>query len=92
MADDDVTTPVVVDRNPAASGDAVTAEKKLLEYAVQELPAHALKELISHEVCVRCIFRLFNIHEGIYTLISPTTLYSIIEKATEVEAVTTKSS
>ncbi|KAI3797028.1 hypothetical protein L1987_39718 [Smallanthus sonchifolius] len=92
MADDDVTTPAVDDRNPAASGDAVTEEKKLLEYAVQELPAHAVKELISHEVCVRCIFRLFIIHEGIYALISPTILYSIIEKATEVEAVTTNSS
>lgn len=44
------------------------------------------------QVCVRCIFRLFNIHEGIYALISPKTLYSIIEKAAEVEDVTSNSS
>ncbi|KAM0014580.1 putative pseudouridine synthase, catalytic domain superfamily, tRNA pseudouridine synthase Pus10 [Helianthus debilis subsp. tardiflorus] len=88
MADAHVTTPMADDSNPAA----VVDETKLLEYAVQELPADAVKGLITHEVCVRCIFRLFNIHEGIYALISPTTLYSIIKKPIEVEAVTTNSS
>ncbi|KAD7477083.1 hypothetical protein E3N88_00219 [Mikania micrantha] len=91
MGDDYVTTPAVDDRNPAASVDAVTDEMRLLEHAVQQLPAHAVKELITNEVCARCIFRVFNIHEGIYALVSPTTLYSIIEKATELEAETTKS-
>ncbi|KAI7728098.1 hypothetical protein M8C21_032973, partial [Ambrosia artemisiifolia] len=81
MADADVITTVA---------DAVGEESKLVENAVQELPADAVKELIHHQVCVRCIFRLFNIHEGIYALITPATLYSIIEKATEVEAETTK--
>ncbi|KAJ0851887.1 putative tRNA pseudouridine synthase Pus10 [Helianthus annuus] len=61
MADAHVTTPMADDSNPAA----VVDETKLLEYAVQELPADAVKELITHEVCVRCIFRLFNIHEGV---------------------------
>ncbi|KAK9059436.1 hypothetical protein SSX86_020138 [Deinandra increscens subsp. villosa] len=92
MADEYVATPVVSDPNLAASGDDVTDEMKLLENAVQELPANAVKELITHEVCVRCIFRLFNIHEGIHALVSPTILYSIIEKATKLEAVTTKCS
>ncbi|PWA70278.1 pseudouridine synthase family protein [Artemisia annua] len=67
-------------------------EMKLLELAAQDLPPHAIKDLIHHQVCVRCIFRLFNIHEGIYAMVSPTNLYSIIEKAADVEESVTKSS
>ncbi|XP_076948554.1 uncharacterized protein LOC143620843 [Bidens hawaiensis] len=88
MADDCITTPAANNNN---NNNPVADETKLLEYAVQDLPPLAVKELIAHQVCVRCIFRLFNIHEGIYALICPTTLYSIIEKATEVEAATTES-
>lgn len=43
------------------------------------------------QVCVRCIFRLFNIHEGIYALLSPTTIYSIIKKAINSEDMAIKS-
>nr|GEY56677.1 hypothetical protein [Tanacetum cinerariifolium] len=40
------------------------SEMKLLELAVQDLPPDPLKHLlIHHHVCVRCIFRLFNVHE-----------------------------
>ncbi|KVI07715.1 Pseudouridine synthase, catalytic domain-containing protein [Cynara cardunculus var. scolymus] len=109
MADDSVTTPVVNDCDPAVV-DTATDEMKLLGEAVKELPAHAVKDLMTQEhfyftyasdgvdhfhvlqVCVRCIFRLFDVQEGIYALVSPTTLYSIIGKGTQVEAMATKSS
>ncbi|XP_023741450.1 uncharacterized protein LOC111889534 [Lactuca sativa] len=88
MADESVSAPVVNDQDPAI---AAADEMKLLGYAVQELPAHAVKDLFAHEVCVRCIFRLFNIHEGIYALLSPTTIYSIIKKAINSEDMAIKS-
>nr|GFC57666.1 putative tRNA pseudouridine synthase Pus10 isoform X1 [Tanacetum cinerariifolium] len=43
-------------------------------------------------VCVRCIFRLFNVHEGIYAMVSPNNLYSVIEKAANAGETATKSS
>lgn len=93
MADDSVTTPVVNDCDPAdAVVDTATDEMKLLGMAVKELPAHAVKDLMDQEVCVRCVFRLFDVQEGIYALVSPTTLYSIIGKATQVEAMVAMSS
>ncbi|KAL4579039.1 hypothetical protein LXL04_015174 [Taraxacum kok-saghyz] len=88
MADESVTAPVSNDQDTAV---AAAEEMKLLGYAVQELPAHAVKDLIAQEVCVRCIFRLFSIHEGIYALLPPPILYSIIEKTKKVEDVSTKS-
>lgn len=55
MADDHVATPAVDDCDAAAVADdikvdGVTDEKTLLEYAVQELPPHAVNELIKHQV------------------------------------------
>lgn len=48
MADESVSAPVVNDQDPAI---AAADEMKLLGYAVQELPAHAVKDLFAHEVC-----------------------------------------
>ncbi|XP_071697918.1 uncharacterized protein [Rutidosis leptorrhynchoides] len=84
MANNSVTTPVV---NDAVASDAETDDMKLLEFAVQELPTHAVKDLITHQVCARCIFRIFNVHEGIYALVSPKNLNAIIGKVTETEDV-----
>ncbi|XP_055834493.1 uncharacterized protein LOC129903040 [Solanum dulcamara] len=48
-----------------SSAEAAAAEEKLrlLREAVQALPVNAVKDLWSIGACVRCIFRLFGLHE-----------------------------
>ncbi|XP_050222085.1 uncharacterized protein LOC126672182 [Mercurialis annua] len=38
-------------------------DMKLVEEAVRSLPSHAVKDLLSNGVCIRCIFRLLGIQE-----------------------------
>nr|XP_043632418.1 tRNA pseudouridine synthase Pus10 [Erigeron canadensis]XP_043632419.1 tRNA pseudouridine synthase Pus10 [Erigeron canadensis] len=88
MADDSSSTPVV---QTTTSDDD---DMRLLGFAVQELPLHAVNHLLTmpnHQVCVRCIFCLFNIHEGIYALLSPTKLHLVVEKEIKVENVLNES-
>ncbi|WOG97739.1 hypothetical protein DCAR_0417080 [Daucus carota subsp. sativus] len=60
---------------------------KLLIDAVRSLPHPALKHLLSLKVCVRCIFRIFLVHECLYSCakLSPSLLYSNIENGSESE-------
>ncbi|KAL1820738.1 hypothetical protein ACET3Z_015607 [Daucus carota] len=60
---------------------------KLLIDAVRSLPHPALKHLLSLKVCVRCIFRIFHVHESLYSCakLSPSLLYSNIENGSESE-------
>lgn len=62
-------------------------EMKLVIDAVRTLPPHALKHLLSLRVCVRCIFRLFGVHECLYSYATPSTslLYSNIGKGLKSE-------
>uniref|UniRef100_A0A5B7BN46 tRNA pseudouridine(55) synthase n=1 Tax=Davidia involucrata TaxID=16924 RepID=A0A5B7BN46_DAVIN len=67
----------------SAAGDDV----KLLSDAVRTLPPHAMKDLLSIGVCIRCIFRLFGVHECIYYCISlsPSVLHAVLGKLTGLE-------
>ncbi|CAK9178359.1 unnamed protein product [Ilex paraguariensis] len=62
-------------------------EVKLLSDVVRRLPSHAVKDLLSIGVCVRCIFRVFGIHQCNYSfpLMSSPTLCAILGKAMESE-------
>ncbi|XP_059633803.1 uncharacterized protein LOC132276410 [Cornus florida] len=83
----DAPAEVINDRDEAhviSAGDDVV---KLLTDAVRTLHPQAVKDLLSLEVCIRCIFRLFGVRECIYncTLLSPSILYSILGKALDLE-------
>ncbi|GFS36016.1 pseudouridine synthase family protein [Actinidia rufa] len=57
-------------------------EAKLVRDAVRKLPSHAVKELLSMGVCIRCIFRLIGVSECIYscTSLSTSALSTALEK------------
>ncbi|KAJ7957934.1 Pseudouridine synthase family protein [Quillaja saponaria] len=59
-------------------------DSRNVEDVVRGLPSHAVKELLSLGVCVRCIFRLFGIQGPIYghSLLSPSILSSILGELT----------
>ncbi|XP_074373005.1 uncharacterized protein LOC141713470 [Apium graveolens] len=57
-------------------------QMKLVIDAVRTLPHHALQHLLSLQVCIRCIFRIFGMHECLCSSATLTTsvLYSNIGK------------
>ncbi|PSS19835.1 TRNA pseudouridine synthase [Actinidia chinensis var. chinensis] len=61
---------------------AAEDESKLVRDAVRKLPSHAVKELLSMGVCIRCIFRLIGVSECIYscTSLSTSALSTALEK------------
>ncbi|KAK1362259.1 tRNA pseudouridine(55) synthase [Heracleum sosnowskyi] len=62
-------------------------EMKVVIDGVRSLPHHALKHLLSLGVCVRCIFRIFGVHECLYSSVTLSTslLCSNIGKELESE-------
>ncbi|XP_072987410.1 uncharacterized protein [Typha latifolia] len=66
-----------------ATGEAESEEKGNLRHAVLSLPPlHAIDDLLSVGVCVRCIFRLFGVRGLPYSCSSLTTsvLHSLLEE------------
>ncbi|KAJ6921000.1 hypothetical protein NC651_014546 [Populus alba x Populus x berolinensis] len=55
-------------------------EIRHLNDAVRSLPSHAVKDLLSAGVCIRCIFRLFGIRDHAYfrSSLSPSVLCNIL--------------
>ncbi|GJY13923.1 zinc finger BED domain-containing protein RICESLEEPER 2 [Tanacetum coccineum] len=68
-------------------------ERSTLKTKDERCKAHAddVTLLKDQHVSVRCIFRLFHVHEGIYAMVFPTNLYFVIEKAADVGETVTKS-
>ncbi|KAM7517328.1 hypothetical protein LguiA_006911 [Lonicera macranthoides] len=66
---------------------AVDEELKLLHKAGRTLPAHAVKDLLSIGVCIRCVLRLFGLHNCAYScpLPSPSILSSSLGNEMELE-------
>ncbi|XP_028765156.1 putative tRNA pseudouridine synthase Pus10 isoform X2 [Neltuma alba] len=54
---------------------------------VQSLPTNAVKDLLSQEICARCIFRLFGVQGRIYScsLLSSSTMSCIIGGSTDLD-------
>lgn len=55
-------------------------ERRHLNDAVRSLPSHAVKDLLSAGVCIRCIFRLFGISDHAYfrSSLSPSVMCNIL--------------
>ncbi|KAI3464747.1 hypothetical protein Pfo_021410 [Paulownia fortunei] len=70
-----------------SSAEANTDDVAILRNFVHTLPPQPLKDLLSNGVCVRCIFRLFSLHEQICSRPSLATpiLSAILYELTECE-------
>ncbi|XP_020547511.1 putative tRNA pseudouridine synthase Pus10 isoform X2 [Sesamum indicum] len=78
----------------SSSVEADNDDLKLLRDSVRAVPAQPLKDLLSNGVCVRCIFRLFSLHEQICSrpsLVTPI-LSTILREVTGCEGDGTSSS
>ncbi|GLT99923.1 hypothetical protein SLE2022_173270 [Rubroshorea leprosula] len=72
-------------KSRVGSGDD---EMQFLSDAIRSLPSHAVKDLLSVGVCVRCSFRLLGIEQQVYcsSSFSPSLLCSFLEESTSPEA------